>query len=298
MKISAYVPCGASLPVLEAGCFSMISVIIPTCERTESLARCLEQLAGAAEIIVSDDGRSSDTRQLISCRFPKVRWLQGPRRGPAANRNHGARYASGEWLAFVDDDCIPDSAWLNEIAIGIPDAEVIEGKTVCLNRTNHPLEEVVENVTGGVLWSCNLAIRRGLFEKLGGFDEDFLEAGGEDMEFALRIRQMKVPVFYAPTAIVYHPARRLTLSKWISRVFRLRWHLLYRLKATQTRCATLSEVVDLFRVTARTVRIQERIRLMQRAFQLILHWILLPVLAPYLGFWEIKFRKQLSERRS
>ena len=36
---------------------------------------------------------------------------------------------------------------------------------------SHPLEEVVENVTGDLLWSCNLAVRRDLFEQLGGFDE-------------------------------------------------------------------------------------------------------------------------------
>jgi GT2 family glycosyltransferase len=275
----------------------MISVVIPTCERSELLARCLEQLAGAGEVIVSDDGRSADARQLILSRFPKVRWLEGPRRGPAANRNYGARYASGEWLAFVDDDCIPDSAWLNEISRATPVAEVIEGRTVCFGRTSHPLEEVVENVNGGVLWSCNLAIRRDLFEKLGGFDEDFLEPGGEDMEFAWRIRKMKMHVSYASTAIVYHPARRLSLPKWISRVFRLRWHLLYRLKVTRTSCATLSEVVDLLRLTARTVRMHERTRV-QSAFHLILHWTLLPVWAPYLGFWEIKFRKRLSRRRS
>src|SRR5438105_970424 len=162
----------------------MISVIVPTCDRTESLARCLEQLVGAYEIIVSDDGRSSDTRQLIASHFPKVRWLQGPRRGPAANRNHGSRFATGDWLAFVDDDCIPDRRWLDEIAKLILTADVVEGKTVCPVKTNHPLEEVVENVTGNLLWSCNLAIRRDLFEKLGGFDEDFLEAGGEDLALA------------------------------------------------------------------------------------------------------------------
>ena len=57
-------------------------------------------------------------------------------------------------------------------------------KAVYLGRTDHPLEEIVENVTGDLLWSCNLAIRHDLFERLGGFNEDFLEAGGEDVEFA------------------------------------------------------------------------------------------------------------------
>jgi GT2 family glycosyltransferase len=275
----------------------MISVIIPTCERVEWLGRCLESLIGDAEIIVSDDGRRIEARQFLSERFPKVLWLEGPGRGPAANRNHGARHASGEWLAFIDDDCIPESAWLSEISRILPGAEVIEGKTVCTGKTSHPLEEIVENLTGGRLWSCNFAIRRNLFERLGGFDEDFLEAGGEDMEFAWRIRQMKIPVAYVPTAIVCHPARRLNLSKWVGRIFKLRWHLLYRLKVTRTRCATLREIVNLLWVTAGTLRRLERTRLVQSASRLALQWILLPVLVPYLGFWEIKFRRKISTRR-
>jgi GT2 family glycosyltransferase len=276
----------------------MISVIIPTSERTESLSRCLAQLEEASEIIVSDDGRTSDTRQMIACRFPKVRWLQGPRRGPAANRNHGSRYATGDWLAFVDDDCIPDQEWLNEIARVIPAADVIEGKTVCPLKSTHPLEEVVENVTGDLLWSCNLAIRRDLFEKLGGFDEDFLEAGGEDLALAFRIRKMKLTVCFASNAVVYHPARRLGIRQWICRFFQLRWHILYRLKTTCTGCATLDEVLDLVRVTARTVLFRDGTRGVRYLFRLILQWILLPTWGPYFIYWEIRFRRQLSNRKS
>jgi GT2 family glycosyltransferase len=251
-------------------------------------------LEGAAEIIVSDDGQTFHTRQLLECRFPNVRWLPGPRRGPAANRNHGARYAKGDWLAFLDDDCIPDRCWLNEISRVISTADVIEGKTVCPVKTNHPLEEVIENVTGDLLWSCNLAIRRDLFEKLGRFDEDFLEAGGEDLALAWRIREMKLTVRFAPNAIVYHPARQLSVLKWIYRVFQSRWHLLYRLKVSNVSCATLHEILDLFRVTKRAVLLKERSR--QLFIRLMLQWILLPIWVPYLIYCEIRFRRKLAKR--
>ena len=225
-----------------------------------------------------------------------MQWLEGPRRGPAANRNHGARHASGEWLAFIDDDCIPDRAWLEEVAQVVSAAEVIEGRTVCLGKTNHPLEEVVENLSGDLLWSCNLAIRRDLFERLGGFDEDFLEAGGEDLEFAWRIRQMKLTVRYVPAAVVYHPARRLPISRWINRTFQSRWHLLYGLKTTRTGCATLGQLTYLLRATVRTVLLRDRTRFVPRVFRLVLAWGFLPVLVPYLLYWEIIFRKKINAR--
>jgi hypothetical protein len=44
---------------------------------------------------------------------------------------------------------------------------------VCLGKTNHPLEEIVENLTGDLFWSCNLAIRRDIFERLGGLTKTF-----------------------------------------------------------------------------------------------------------------------------
>ena len=270
-----------------------ISVIIPTCDRAESLARCLEQLGGADEILVSDDSRTSGSRQLLAGRFPRVRWLKGPLRGPAANRNHASRYATGDWLAFVDDDCIPDRNWLNEISKLVATADVIEGRTICPAKTNHLLEEVVENETGNLFWTCNLAIRRDRFEELGGFDEDFLEPGGEDLEFAWRIKQRRLTVRFASDMIVYHPARKLPLVKWVYRVFQLRWHLLYRLKVTNVRGATHNEILDLLRVTKRTIMAPERDR--RNFVRLILQWLLLPIWVPYLTYWEIRFRRKLSE---
>jgi glycosyltransferase involved in cell wall biosynthesis len=85
----------------------MISVIVPTCERPHWIRRCLENRKGAEEIIVSDDSDTDSTKELVSKGFPTVRWIKGPRRGPATNRNFAASSASGDQLAFIDDDCIP-----------------------------------------------------------------------------------------------------------------------------------------------------------------------------------------------
>src|SRR6187397_213719 len=114
------------------------SVVIPTCHRNEALALCLERLApqrqacmqlaagpvvagnepmtlpvlGTYEVIITDDGRDSTAEELVGRRFPWAKWTAGPKQGPAANRIHGATLAKGEWIAFTDDDCLPDSGWL------------------------------------------------------------------------------------------------------------------------------------------------------------------------------------------
>jgi GT2 family glycosyltransferase len=272
----------------------MISVVIPTCERPELVARCLAKITGAEEVIVTDDGKSDRTRQLIRDRFPAVKWVRGPRRGPAANRNFGASQATCDWIAFIDDDCIPGDGWAENLSSAMANTNLAEGKTICPDKNNHPLEEIVENLSGGLLWSCNFGIRRDLFCRVGGFDEDFLEAGGEDLEFAWRLRRNGVSALFAPEAVVYHPARRLTLRRWFYRLFQDRWHLLYRLKTLKPKSATLEECKDLVRVTAHLFTDRAKERLPARALCVLARWFLFPFWVLHLMKWERRFRKELA----
>jgi glycosyltransferase involved in cell wall biosynthesis len=204
----------------------LISVVIPTCNRNDLLAKCLDCLAPGRqgggeiaglksefcspppaftyEVIVTDDGSKTTAQELIQSSYPWAVWVRGPRTGPAANRNNGAKNAKGEWLIFLDDDCLPDPFWLD--AIWTPASkrilDVIEGKTVTPDKVDNPFRQGVENLTGDNYWSCNLAIRRETFFSIGAFDEDFLEAGGEDMELAFRIRKHNLHVLFD---LVYFP---------------------------------------------------------------------------------------------
>lgn len=200
----------------------MISVIIPTCHRNDLLALCLERLAPGAqtlpeeqyEVIVTDDGSRSTAETLVQERFPWARWLAGPRKGPAANRNHGASRAQGEWLAFTDDDCLPAPGWLAGFADGIRDGQdVYEGKTTCAAGLPSPLYEAPTNLTGGNLWSCNVLVRRAAFHHVGGFDENFPNPAMEDVDFRDRLVAAGHPFVFTPDAEVDHPPRHRRLWK-------------------------------------------------------------------------------------
>jgi GT2 family glycosyltransferase len=270
----------------------MITVIIPTCERPQLIACCLVNIIGADEVIVSDDSRTDSTRKLIVERFPTVRWIPGPRRGPAANRNFAAGHAAGDQLAFIDDDCLPDKKWVSNMRSALATTALVEGRTICPDKTRRLLEETVENLSGGLLWSCNFGIHRGLFFELGGFDEDFAEAGGEDLEFAWRVKQGGIPTRFASEAIVYHPARQLSVGRWIYRIFQDRWHLLYRLKTTRTKLAVLDECRDLVRMTGRSIFRNPGKERRARILRILIRWILFPLWFSYLLKWEIHFRLQ------
>ena len=274
----------------------MLTVIIPTCERPKLIARCLEHLTEADEVIVTDDSRTDSTRIMVGERFPEARWIKGPRRGPAANRNFGARHASGDLLAFIDDDCIPDRHWVSRMRSALEATVIVEGRTICPDKTSALLEESVENITGGLLWSCNFGIRRDLFMKLNGFDEEFAEAGGEDLEFAWRIKQHGIPLYFAFEAVVSHPVRPISLRRWIYRIFQDRWHLLYRLKTTGTKCAVLDECKDLVRLTARVILSANEKQRYARGMSILMRWILFPVWFSYLAKWELRFRSRLARK--
>ena len=270
------------------------SVVIPTCRRPDLLARCLRALPTSEEVIVSDDSPDDATRELVTRDFPHVRWVRGPRRGPAANRNHGASAATGDWLAFVDDDCEPQAGWLAALTIASVDAEVLEGCTQAPGATDSPLEEHVENLHGGVLWSCNLAIRRELFEKLGGFDPAFTEAAGEDMEFAWRLQQASVRIRFVSDAVVHHPPRHIGLRGLWKRVFMIRWMALYRARTGQLRSlpgTAIQESVDLLRITSHLITRFDPQRWRRQIFQVLLRWLTFPVVLPYFLYWTARFRR-------
>ena len=194
------------------------SVVIPTYHRNDLLAKCLDRLdpnvqtlaANQYEVIVSDDGHESTAEDMIRQNYPWVKWVAGPRKGPAANRNNGAKYAQGEWIAFTDDDCLPDLNWLLSFATAIaPDIQVYEGKTTCEAGIKSPLEHSPINLTGGCLWSCNMMIQTKLFHSLKGFNESFPYAHMEDIDFRKRIQQSESVFKFIENAVVDHPPRRL-----------------------------------------------------------------------------------------
>jgi GT2 family glycosyltransferase len=194
----------------------LISVVIPTCDRHAELAACLERLAPGAqtlatdqyEVIVTDDGQHA-AEAALARQFPWVRWVAGPRRGPAANRNCGAQQARGGWLAFTDDDCVPDAGWLGAFAqvIAVGEARVLEGRTSPTGERSRLDMECPANESGGCLWSCNFAIEKALFESVRGFDEEFPGAAIEDIDLHWRLREQGIAAQFVRAARIGHAWR-------------------------------------------------------------------------------------------
>tara|TARA_B100001248_G_C27388822_1_gene461168 strand:+ start:1095 stop:1979 length:885 start_codon:yes stop_codon:yes gene_type:complete len=203
-----------------------LSVVIPTYERPNDLAICLNSLSEdiqlgtpSYEIIASDDSKSEDSRRMVESKFPNVYWGKGKQNGPAGNRNAGVERAKGEWIVFLDDDCIAQKGYLLAYAKAIesnPDVLVFEGR-IFADRPRRTWEEgCPENEQGGMLWTSNLCVNRHLFIEMGGLDERF-HIAYEDVDFALRVKKRGLNSIFVKEAAVCHPWRDLgSLKNWKS----------------------------------------------------------------------------------
>lgn len=192
------------------------SIIIPTCNRNQQLSECLEKLASGQqqfpfdqyEVIVTDDGRDFNAEAFCKTNFPWVKYIQGPQKGPAANRNNGAGFAKAEWLIFLDDDCVPDKdllkAYDRSITELAPTIKVYEGCIKAIGVKTAFNQEAPVNETGGNLWSCNFCINHHLFEQIHGFEETYPYAAMEDIDLRLKIVQFD-NIHFCKGAVVFHP---------------------------------------------------------------------------------------------
>ncbi len=157
----------------------------------------------ACEVLVVDDASTDDGADI--CRRKKVRVLQLPRQsGPAAARNYGATRARGDVLFFVDADVLVRSDTLARVAghfLNNPGVAAVFGSydnspaeqnflSQYKNLYHHFVHQQAshEAVT---FWAGCGAIRRDVFEAVGGFDQDrYAEPSIEDIELGYRMRRM------------------------------------------------------------------------------------------------------------
>ena len=217
------------------------TVIVPTFDRPEPLAACvrallaLERPGGTLEIVIVNDGgrppsaevmRSADGEPGLELHVVEQR-----NAGPAAARNAGAAAARGEWLAFTDDDCLPDPRWLSafDAALRATPAALVGGRTVnafpdsVFADTSQSVVDFAASyfdggATGRFFTANNLAVARDAFLAAGGFDARFAICAGEDREFSDRWSAQGRPSVAAPDALVRH-AHRLSLRSFVRQHF-------------------------------------------------------------------------------
>jgi glycosyltransferase involved in cell wall biosynthesis len=199
-----------------------VSVILPTYNRCASLLEAIESVAGQSfrdyEIIVADDGSSDETAERLAAHSAPIRAIRLEHSGrPAVARNHALAAASGDLIAFLDDDDRWSPAKLarqvalfdNRPAIGFAyhDFQLVDTGSGLSKRALSARQKLDGYIFDALIHDCFLQpstvmVRRSLLEKSGLFDES-LEIV-EDYDLWLRLAWL-APAGYIdePLASVY-----------------------------------------------------------------------------------------------
>ena len=207
------------------------SVVIPTYQRPETLARVLDALAAQREapdfeVVVVDDGSEDGTAALLRSYRPPYpfRFVAQKNAGPAAARNRGIAEARGGIVLFLGDDTVPEPPLLSVHARG--HGERPGQRVAVLGYTTWPEERRVtpflhhineyglqfgygliedpEAVPFNFFYTSNISLSRALLYEAELFDTSFPHAAWEDIELAYRLTGRGMKILYRPEAVARH----------------------------------------------------------------------------------------------
>jgi glycosyltransferase involved in cell wall biosynthesis len=227
-----------------------ITAILCTYNRCRSLAKALDSLAASIlsetiewEVLVVDNNSSDQTKQVVEdiCRrYPgRFRYLFESRQGKSYALNAGIRESRGEILAFVDDDVTVKPTWLQNLTSALHDGQWggSGGRILPAPGFSPPRWLALDgprSLAGALYAYCdpgdvpgdlkdppygaNMAFRREMFAKYGGFRTDLGRSSGcllshEDTEFGRRLMAGGERLRYVPTAVVNHEIHQYRVRK-------------------------------------------------------------------------------------
>jgi len=232
-------------PAPFEGEMPLVTVAVCTRDRPDDMKLCLEAISQLdypnLEILVVDNApKTEGTKALIDRYYPQVRYVREPRPGLDWARNRAILEATGEIIAYTDDDVVVDSGWVKAIALTFaenPEVMALTGLVVPYELETEAQvlfedyggfgrgfeQKVYKTGNSGKLpWQwlgagqfgtgANMAFRRSVFEEIGYFDPALDVGtptnGGGDLEMYIRVLKAGHTLFYEPKALVRHRHRR------------------------------------------------------------------------------------------
>ena len=216
----------------------LASVVIPTKDKISRLASVLKglepQMNDNVEVVIVFDGCNEETvtsYKRMSWNFtPKAVFLS-ENVGRAKARNYGIREATGDIIIFIDDDRIPDQNFIrfhieahskpNMVVLGRrSDVSLEEEQILTLQHSltaHQKLKDYAVTEKSYIpfrhprnifrwmyCFTGNLSVDRTLLNAIGGFDENFVKWGHEDVDLGIRLYLKGAPFIYRDSIINYH----------------------------------------------------------------------------------------------
>jgi O-antigen biosynthesis protein len=218
----------AEVPFPSAMKFPKISVVVCSYNGAKTIRDTMEGLKKLDypdfEVIVINDGSNDATQEIVS--DYNVKLISTKNGGLSRARNRGIDEATGEIIAYIDDDAYPDPQWLKYLAslylnsdfagIGGPNIAPDGDGPIAFCVSNAPgrpvhvltSDEIAEHIPG-----CNMSFRRNILQEIGGFDSVF-RAAGDDVDICWRIQEKGYTIGFHPSAFVWHHCRNSIRMYW------------------------------------------------------------------------------------
>jgi GT2 family glycosyltransferase len=209
-----------------------VSVVVCSYNGARTIAETLTGLQELEypdyEVIVVSDGSNDATEEIA--RQYDVRLISTENRGLSSARNTGMEAATGDIVAYIDDDAYPDPHWLTYLAATFLSTEHVGvGGPNIAPPGDGPIADCVENSPGNpthILLSdqeaehlpgCNMAFRKAALQAIDGFDPRFRTAG-DDVDVCWRLHQRGWSLGFSPAAMVWHHRRNSVKVYWKQQV--------------------------------------------------------------------------------
>jgi GT2 family glycosyltransferase/ABC-type nitrate/sulfonate/bicarbonate transport system ATPase subunit len=218
----------AELPLPPGERWPRFSVVVCSFNGSRTIGECLAAASTLDypdyEVIVVDDGSTDDTAEIARAHGARV--ISTPNEGLGSARNRGAREATGEIVAYCDDDAAPERHWLTYLATTYMTTEhaAVGGPNIA-PRADGTVAECVANAPGNAIHvllsdtvaehipGCNSSFRREALLEVGGFDPQFRIAG-DDVDLCWRLQDRGWTIGFTPAAMVWHHRRGSVRAYW------------------------------------------------------------------------------------
>jgi glycosyltransferase involved in cell wall biosynthesis len=234
-----------------------VTVCVSTRNRSQLLRRLVDHLEQQSigvesfELVVVDDGSTDGTSEVLYelAAITRLRMSvhrNETSRGPAAGRNLAWRHGAAQVCAFTDDDCRPTPEWLEAGLQAVGDGRVHVAGAVSPSPEDWsrvgPFSRYLIHTRANARWfaAANLFVQRQDLEAVGGFDERYRGAAGEDTDLGLRLEELGSAFVFAEKAIVHHDVSTTTVRELVQD--QARWADLVGVVAAHP--ATRSELLE------------------------------------------------------
>lgn len=218
----------AEVPYDAAGPWPRISVVICTYNGNRTIADAFRALQRVEypdfEVIVVDDGSTEPV--TATAEGYGYRLIRTKNEGLSNARNIGWKAATGEIVAYLDDDAYPDPDWLSYLAAAFRDSNhaAIGGPNIpppsdgwiaeCIaNAPGGPVHVLLSDREAEHIPGCNMAFRKSVLQAIDGFDAQFRTAG-DDVDICWQLQHRGWTIGFHPGAVVWHHRRNSVRTYW------------------------------------------------------------------------------------